>query len=145
MDRDRRLASHHDDRVNSMMARPKAGEYLVLLHHGIGPYPTVEPLFEIPSFFEPLVPEAIERAGATASCVAIVLDGDQPLGREWIRRVRKICNMVEHNTRHFGRRPYYYAFPGHNRIGADIQYWVYKQGEPEPVARWRIALAMLKQ
>jgi hypothetical protein len=127
-----------------MIECPKAGDYLVLSHCPSW-YLSVDPLFEIPVFFEPLVPEAIERVGQWASRIAIVLDGDQPSGREWIKRIRKHCHMVERNTMHFGERPYYYAFPGHNRVGADIQYLVFTQGESEPAARWRIALAMLRQ
>lgn len=127
-----------------MLERPKAGDYLVLNHY-LPWCQAINPLFEIPIFFEPLIPEAIERIGMTASRIVVVLDGDQPSSQEWIKRIRKHFHMPERNTRHFDQRPYYYAFPGHNRTGAPIQYLVFTQGEPEPTARWRIALAMLRQ
>jgi hypothetical protein len=120
-----------------MIERPKAGDYLVL--HPYLPIP-----FEIPIFFEPLDAEVIERVGQKVVRTAIVLDGDLPLGRQWIMHVRRKCHMLEGNTRHFGQHPYYYAFRANNRVGHGIQYLVYIQGPFDSPSRWRIALAMLR-
>jgi hypothetical protein len=116
-----------------MIERPKAGDHLVL--HPYLPIP-----FEIPIFFEPLDVEAIERVGQKEMRTAIVLDGDLPLGRQWIIHVRKMCHMPERNTMQFGQHPYYYAFRAHNRVGHEVQYLVYNQGPPDLASRWRIAL-----
>ncbi|MGC1551136.1 MAG: hypothetical protein WA777_21640 [Rhodanobacter sp.] len=121
-----------------MIERPRAGDYLVL-------HPYLPTPFDIPIFFEPLEPVTIEHVGLENGRIAIVLDGDRPLGRQWIVDVRWKFQMLERNTRHFGQHPYYYACRDYNRVGNQVQYLVYTQGAPDPIPRWRIALAMLRQ
>lgn len=136
----------------ALLALLQPGEALVM-----PAYPQL-PAFDIPVFLEPLDAEAIARANEDDWLVGIVLDGDGPLGREWIAKIRQLCHMLPGNTRHFGASPYYYAFrywrtspdyslssTHHDRKPRALQYLVYVQGLPDPLSRRHIALAMLRQ
>lgn len=57
----------------------------MLLHYGIGPYQTVSPLFEIPIFFEPLMPEAIKRVDGETQYPAFASARTAMFFRAWPR------------------------------------------------------------
>jgi hypothetical protein len=138
-----------------LLAQLQPGEALLL-----PAYPQFPGTFEIPIFFEPLDADAIARANETAWLVGVVLDGEGPLGREWIRTIREWAHMVPGNTQQFGTSPYYYAFrhsrpspshendppsPRHRDKVREVQHLVYVQGGPDLKSRRRTALAMLRQ
>lgn len=122
-----------------LLTQLQPGEALLLSAY---PLPST---FDIPVFFEPLDADRIEVASLEHQRIAIVLDGEQPQGRQWITQVREMCHMPTGNTAHFGRSAYYYAFRMWNAKQRAVQYLVYVQGSAEPISRPRIALAMLRQ
>lgn len=122
-----------------LLAQLQPGEALLLSAY---PLPCA---FDMPVFFEPLDADRIELASLEHQRVVIVLDGEQPQGRQWITQVREMCHMPAGNTAHFGHSAYYYAFRTWTAKQRAVQYLVYVQAPAEPISRQRIALAMLRQ